>query len=232
MNVMKHAVYCLKLPLFMGSFLFASCAYATSVEQWLQQSDPALKKAVAECANQTVRLNRLACFDALFPSSKTASEKKVYEVKPETWQRAWDAEAQRKDQQGFLVNRVNPDDDDEGVWLTLAANGGRDASVVLMMSCIDNITRLDLVLLEPLNHAVAQISLSHHQDTLTSRWLSDESGMIFRTSRGLGAIDTVKFLMQSSRVSLRSDVPEINGLTFDTQGLRKHVQILRSACHW
>ncbi len=221
------------LPLMMGSFLFSTLVNATSPESLLEKSDTALQEAVAQCANQEVRLSRLACFDALFPPPSTLQNEKTYEIKPQAWQRAWDTEARRKDVDGFLINRLNPEADKDGVWLTMAAKNRRSkTAATLMLSCIDNITRVELVFLEPLQHAMAQISLSHHQDTLTSRWLSDESGLVFRTSRGLGAIDTVKFVMGASQLSLRSDVPEINGLVFETQGLKKQVQILRSACHW
>lgn len=66
----------------------------------------------------------------------------------------------------------------------------------------------------------------------SQRWLSDDTGYIFRTGRGLPAIQVMKALIRGDDVRLRSANKAIDGLQFDTRELGSALKPLRQSCRW
>lgn len=230
----------LLIPVFCYS---ASVPAAISVAKTIHIQDPVLKTAIDRCVKQGARLKRLACFDALFSTpTQVNSDEYVNVLRSEEWQRAWNSEAIRTTQTGFIVNSSDKDDPRANIWFTQSAQSRSAKSKqdeykikfapILMLSCMDNISRVELALPNALKKNNIDITFSHHKGQMTTNWLSDEDGMILRSGRGLDAISIMKFLTDSNRIKLRSDVSSINGLEFSTQGLSNSIALLRYACHW
>lgn len=185
-----------------------------------------------QCTHISARFERLACFDHVF-NTPTAAEIKQGQVLTRTaaWQRAVSSEKQRLNKQGFAIFYHDQAEVEQGVWITATALDRDDNKAILMLSCFDNITRLELVLPEPIRAGKANVTVAGKtQDT--QRWLSDETGTILRPGRGIPAIAAITALLSLDKPSLRTDLVEVNGLTFDASELNSLILPLRKACHW
>ncbi|MFM2480437.1 type VI secretion system-associated protein VasI [Celerinatantimonas sp. YJH-8] len=190
------------------------------------------------CTQIPERLKRLQCFDHIFatpvrPSQSAAVSQDV----PLIWQRAVDSEQQAAASSGFHLSMLNSSRPEQGIWLTTTArhtpsqHATTPASPILMLSCMDKISRVALILPQPI--APGRVSISVLGTTTdTQRWLNDDSGLVLEAGRGLLAIRLMKVMTHSSSLLLRSNQPQIDGLTFDTQGLNDSIQVLRQACDW
>lgn len=98
-----------------------------------------------------------------------------------------------------------------------------------MMSCINNISHLDLLLHKNIEQARVNISANTFQSSL---WRTDDSGFVVSSSRGIFAIDMMKKIASSSNLQLRSDIAVVNGLKFNTENLSKVLIPLRKSCGW
>lgn len=200
-----------------------------------------------KCITEPARLKRLACFDLLFGTSLTVSKlENAHFFMPQIWQRAIDNEAQRSEEKGFSVHQVDEDDPSAGIWMTISAlpraslgtsstrlqgDGVIYKRPILILSCIDNISRVELALPKA-NLALKASVTNDNRKRVTHDWLMDEQGWVFRTGRGLVAIEVMKSFISSSTTKLRSDVEAINGLQFDTEDLHRAITPLREACRW
>ena len=214
----------------MSVSLFSLHTFAAPVAEKFEIFNPELKKSVDTCLHEVSRLKRLACYDQVFglPMLNDAGGKVRGKTAGVATRLGIRRQARRKT--GFIRTQKNDENVYDGIWLTASATNR--PSSILMFSCLENISRVELIFSSPLSQSNAQITLRHHQGRKTSGWQSDEAGLILRASRGLESIDMMQFIASSSEVTLRSDVPEINGLVFNTQGLSKDLRILRTACHW
>jgi type VI secretion system protein VasI len=192
--------------------------------------------AAQTCINISARLERLACFDEVFntPVAGTIADND-YLLKPESWVRAWNAEISRNDNQGFVVTYLDSENPHSGIWLTTTAlmDGSKtdQSGPVLMLSCIDNISRVELVLPEATNSGKVRITISGKTD-VTQNWVSDDSGTVLRTGRGLASIEVMKTLLSSGRVVFRSNVEQFDFLYFDTSNLNQVIKPMRKSCGW
>lgn len=195
-----------------------------------------LQQATA-CTQIPAMLDRLACFDKVFDTPANAENVISTGInKPEAWERARNSEAGRSETEtGFVLRYNNPDEPKSGIWMTATALPDRDQKKnempILMFSCIDNISRVELVLPEATSAGKARVTVSSGY-SVTQRWLSDDTGSIMRAGRGIPAIDVMKALMSGSRAVLRSDLDDIGNLTFDTADLRDTIKPMRNTCRW
>lgn len=199
-----------------------------------QASDERVTMAES-CAQIPSKLERLACFDGLFhtQASTTVVPQEAINTNPypEAFKVAMESEKAR--QQGMSFISGHPLGATEDLWLTAPAVGALPPRPVLMLSCIDSISRVELMLPTPLKDGWALVGLQINGiEQLSQRWLSDDTGFIFRTGRGLPAIQVMKALISGDDVHLRSANKEIDGLHFDTRELGRQIKSLRQSCRW
>ncbi len=215
-----------------------SSAWAnTAPENAEARSDASVVKQAQTCSAIPTRLERLACFDGVFNTPVDAdNEQTIANIKPEAYQRAHASEAARSEgEQGFVMRYTDPEDHSKGIWMTATAipdrGQQREDMPILMLSCIDSISRMELVLPKTTSAGKAMVLVSG-SFAVTDRWLSDDSGTIMHAGRGIPAINVMKALMSSSGSVLRSELDEIGNLTFDTEGLTSSIRPMRNTCRW
>jgi type VI secretion system protein VasI len=102
---------------------------------------------------------------------------------------------------------------------------------ILMLSCLETISRVELVLPQKLQDARVKISIFGDQKD-TQTWVSDEEGFVLRTGRGVPAIKAMKAIISSRSLVLRSNSPVIDGLRFDSLNLASTIKPIREKCDW
>lgn len=201
------------------------------------QTKDALITSASACTDISGRLERLACFDRVFETPLDAAEVFSFQQeKPEEWVRAKQSEnARNLDDTGFVLRYANAEQPKSGIWMTATAlpDIGQDKSKmpILMFSCFDNISRVELVLPKPTPAGVVKV-VTASSFSISQRWLSDDSGNILRAGRGLPSIEVMKSLLSGPRAVVRSNEPEVGNLTFDTSGLKQAIQPMRNVCRW
>lgn len=191
-----------------------------------------------QCTQMHERLKRLRCFDETFATPLKQVHPVTASEVPLAWQRAVASEQQHgADQPGFHLSMLDSSMPKEGIWLTQTANGentGSDSlppAPILMLSCIDNISRVELILPKSVEPGRVEISMIGGEKS-RRRWLNDDSGTVLQAGRGIPAIQLMKKLLGSSTIILRSSLPEADGLTFNSQHLEDSIQSLRRTCNW
>jgi len=219
---MNMAVIRCLLPILFG--LFSHQAYSQSGER------DTLQHQAQQCSHLASKLERLYCFDELFstPLAEIKNEESGFKY-PAEWQRAQFNEESRKTGGLFILGRQqsNP----KNVWLTAPAIGAVPPRPILMLSCIDGISRVELSLSQ--NFDLASIRVAVNQSLAKSqRWLVDESGYIIRSGRGIPAIRLMRSMVNTDNFTLVSDNARINGLKFESKDLGKKLKALRKICQW
>ncbi|MBW8185422.1 type VI secretion system-associated protein VasI [Shewanella nanhaiensis] len=197
----------------------ASC-YASP----LQLSDP---KA---CVQIKSKLERLYCFDQAFmtPIAVDATQGSE-QARVAEWVRADASEANRQGETHFLLGQQ--EDNPNNVWLTATAIGALPPRPVLMLSCIDEISRVELVLSEEVAEGSIYVAVNK-PSSQGELWVSDNSGLVFRTGRGIPAIHLMKKMLLAQEFTLSSDNANFNDLQFDATGLKQAIKPLQKACRW
>lgn len=212
----------LRLPclmVFLSLVVFVNESYANSSDQL---------SLAKQCSTVSTRLERLDCFDRVFntPKQDTAVFKNV---KPEAWSRGVALEKNRENGRSqALASRSNSESSSD-IWLTLPSINQQGSSTILMMSCIDSITRIDLLTNRSIPQARVNISINEQGSTV---WKSDDSGFVVSSARGIPAINLMKEVIRSSTLVLHSELTELDGLTFDTKELSTILAPLRQRCQW
>lgn len=117
--------------------------------------------------------------------------------------------------------------------ITTPAIGHVPPRPVLMFSCVDNITRMQVALMHPLDTHDIAVTLSADGKTFRSHWFVRESGTLLESSRGLSGIDEIKQLFSAKTLTVDTGADNAVGkLTFNIDGLARVITPLRDACHW
>ncbi len=181
-----------------------------------------------QCTNIIGRLDRLNCFDNVFgvTLSEALTTKKTL---PLSWVRAMNA---AKSSTSNTSPVVDGEGDNSNAWIALKANNdksdGREQPV-LLMSCIDNLSRIELALPTSIEDARVRVSIANHPQQM---WRSDDSGVLLSSARGIPAIDLMKSMSRQPFVVIRSNSTAIDGLLFHTDSLNEHLHLLRDRCGW
>jgi len=203
-----------------GLLLSASLCYAQP-----QRLDDA-----QSCVKMTSKLERLYCFDRIFstPLLVGSSKEKITEHAV-VRTRALDNEQRRTSETHFLQGQKanNPDN----IWLTASAIGALPPRPILMLSCIDGISRVELVLADYVEKNSVLIAINKSLKA-GQHWISDDSGFVFRSGRGVPSIKRMQEMLAGESFTLHSDLEQFNDLQFDAQGLRQALKPLRNVCGW
>ncbi|WP_278939485.1 type VI secretion system-associated protein VasI [Pseudomonas helleri] len=137
----------------------------------------------------------------------------------------------------FLISHWPEPDNERAqrVVISAPALGAFAPRPTLAISCESSITRLQLVLDEPVKRNKLHIQLLADDKPLsTATWqVMDEAGLVVEFSRGLPTITLLRQIMGSQRLELKSTQdPALNGLVFDAQGLDALIAQERQACRW
>ncbi|MGF1908684.1 type VI secretion system-associated protein TagO [Vibrio kasasachensis] len=198
-----------------------------------QASDEAFERA-QQCTEITSRLDRLSCFDALFNTpANVLSNPLPHSDVPISWQRAFDSLNQY--QTGDVSHLTTQGNSDKGnAWVTLMAlnkNTGfaGNTKPVLLLSCIDNLSRVELAFPSAIDDPKVQISIVGMP---AQSWRSDDLGLLFSSGRGMPAIAMMKAMAKQNRLVLRSNSPLVDGLWFDASNLSTLQTALQMRCGW
>ncbi len=119
------------------------------------------------------------------------------------------------------------------VIITTPAIGHVPPRPVLMFSCMDNITRMQVALAKALDTHDIAVTLKADSRTFRSRWFVRENGILLESSRGLSGIDEIKQLFGAKTLTVDTGAGNADEkLTFNIDGLAQTIGPLRDACHW
>lgn len=218
-----------------GVALAAAAATAADMRVITGADAQATVSAMTTCRKEPAALERLDCYDRILAPAQLedftgALAKARYEG--EAWKRAFAQEKQRPDNSTALM-LTESHGERPMVIITTPAIGNVPPRPVLMLSCVDNITRMQVAM----THAIAQndiaVTLTTNTGRFQSRWFIRENGVLLESSRGLSGIDEIKQLFGAKALTIDTGTDSAAGkLTFNIDGLAKTIAPLRDACHW
>ncbi|YCH50865.1 type VI secretion system-associated protein TagO [Enterobacter sp. SA197] len=191
--------------------------------------------AMNACRKEPAALERLDCYDRILAPAQPegftgALSKARYEG--EQWKRAFAQEKQRPDNSTALMMTQSPGEHPM-VIITTPAIGSVPPRPVLMFSCVDNITRMQVALTHARTENDLPVTLNTDTGQFRSHWFIRENGSLLESSRGLSGIDEIKQLFGSKTLTIDIGTGSDGGkLTFNIDGLAKTIVPLRDACHW
>ncbi|TKV11693.1 type VI secretion system-associated protein TagO [Citrobacter sp. wls619] len=210
----------------------AALSEATSAEPDAQTALTAMQR----CRQEPAALERLDCYDHILAPVQSgfggALVKAKYEG--EAWKRAFAQEKKRPDNSTTLMmTQSNGDAERPTVIITTPAIGNVPPRPVLMFSCVDNITRMQVALMHSMTPDSIDVTLTTDSGRFQSRWFIRENGTLLESSRGLSGIDEIKQLFGAKTLTINTGADSAAGkLTFNIDGLAKTIAPLRDACHW
>ncbi|PHM44942.1 hypothetical protein Xmau_01657 [Xenorhabdus mauleonii] len=179
------------------------------------------------CRFEPSPLIRLACYDSALNNLKFKEVEVPFENMGPSWRKAMEQEMQRDDYStGFIMTQG--ENGAAPVILTTPAIGVPPPRPVLMLSCIDHITRLQVAL----PHVVksGEVTIETDKTQFRTEWFVRENGYLWESSRGLPGIDEIKRLMNSERMTITGS--NGNRVTFNISQLEQAAKPLRAACRW
>ncbi len=142
----------------------------------------------------------------------------------------------RANDTGLLLMRV-PDGlpGQDKVVISAPALGGTAPGPYLAISCLQNISRLQLLTADalPINRAHLRLLLDGRPVSDSRPWQVVEDGTVTDAGRGLVAVEQLRPLTRpAQRLQIESDHAPFDGLVFDVAQLHKQLTQQREACHW
>ena len=193
----------------------------------LERSEGQIGQALEQCRLESSPLVRLDCYDKL--GRNTDPEVLLPEVEEMgiIWQRATNHEAKRNDDSVNFIS-TQPANGGYPVIMTTPAIGAQSPRPILMISCIDNITRMQLVL--SAMQDAGTITLTSDQTEYSTEWFLRENGYVLESSRGIPGIEEIKRLLSGNRLTIK--LANDQRLSFNISQLAEDIKPLRAACHW
>lgn len=192
-------------------------------------------QAMQTCRQEPAALERLDCYDRLLsPLSSERFNGALVKASfvGEDWTRATEQEKRRQGNTTELLVMQTPGERPT-VIITTPAIGHVPPRPVLMFSCVDNITRMQVALIHPLDMHDIAVTLNADSRTFRSRWFVRENGVLLESSRGLSGIDEIKQLFGAKTLTVDTGADNAAGKqTFNITGLAQVIGPLRDACHW
>ncbi|MFC0228523.1 type VI secretion system-associated protein VasI [Serratia aquatilis] len=201
--------------------------WATEIPITAVSEDAEKLARVMACRSEASPLVRLDCYDNALVEA--TGEKVALTTGGPAWQRAMAQEKERTDHSTtFLVSAG--EGENPTVVLTTPALGMPPPRPVLMLSCIDNITRLQVALVSPQKEG--EVTLIADKVRFDAHWFLRENGYLLESSRGLAGIDEIKRLMSAQTLTIVGSTGGFPRLTFNISQLTQELKPLRNACHW
>ncbi|EEE6744520.1 type VI secretion system-associated protein VasI [Salmonella enterica subsp. enterica] len=191
-------------------------------------------KAMQSCRREPAALERLDCYDHILTPEQSGFDGALVKARyeGEAWKRAFAQEKQRPDNSTALM-MTQSDGERPTVIITTPAIGNVPPRPVLMFSCVDNITRMQVALTHTMASSDIAVTLTTDTGRFQSHWFIRENGTLLESSRGLSGIDEIKQLFGAKTLTIDTGMNSAAGkLTFNIDGLAKTIAPLRDACHW
>ena len=218
-----------------GIALAMAAATATDIQAVTGTDAQTTLNAMSACRKEPAALERLDCYDRILapeqPEGFTRALAKA-RYQGEAWTRAFAQEKQRTDNSTMLLMTESPGERPT-VIITTPAIGNVPPRPVLMFSCVDNITRMQVALTHSRTENDLDVVLNADNRPFRSHWFIRENGYLLEASRGLSGIDEIKQLSGAKTLTIDTGTDSATGkLTFNIDGLAKTIAPLRDACHW
>ena len=195
--------------------------------QYAEGEDARALVSMKRCRNEASPLVRLDCYDNALNIQRGETHRQ--DNAGPAWHRAMEQEKTRPDHATtFLVNVGTGDN--PSVIITTPAIGVPPPRPVLMLSCIDNITRLQIASVNRVKDG--NITLNVDQMQFDVQWFLRENGYLLESSRGLAGIDEIKRLMPADTLTIEGRNNAEPHFTFNISQLTQVIKPLRNACHW
>ncbi|AZT85456.1 type VI secretion system-associated protein TagO [Marinobacter sp. NP-4(2019)] len=180
-----------------------------------------------QCTQESQRLERLACFDAVFgtPFERTSATSAPDASRPARWRQAYAQEQTRVPGDGPLYRDTG---DSAGQLVTLGALGSQPPRPILVLQCHNNITELALMVPTALETERVSLGFGAQRDL----WRVRDNGFVVSGGRGLPAIRVAKGLLGRGDARISSSHGAVDGLMFDLEGFRDAIAPLRAECGW
>lgn len=185
-------------------------------------------QALEACKEITSDRDRLFCFDELFEtpllSSPQTSSIPIQTNYPQKWLEIQTMEKQRASgSEGFWSTEKNLK-----LYDTLHLTQTVDGLGIIVLSCVNNISQVEIMLEKPLQGGAIPITIIG-KNREEHQWLLDNTGYILREGYGLPAIATIRNLMGESQFSLA-----VNDrlYTLSLKGFDQQIKALQTLCHW
>ena len=192
---------------------------------------PALTCASQDCPRIVSNIERLACFDqaAGTPGFTPQRQWSAQELEAPTVRRVLIHETGRAPED--LMFRLRSEEG--GLLISAPAIASVAPHPYLIISCVQNISRLQLVTAQPVDASRVQVQLRGERGaTAPTPWQVMENGQVLDAGRGLPGIEQIKQLIGAHRIHVESDNPAVDGLVFDAQGLDPLIDEARKTCSW
>ncbi len=192
---------------------------------------PALTRASQDCPRIVSNIERLACFDqaAGTPGFTPQRQWSAQELEAPTVRRVLIHETGRAPED--LMFRLRSEEG--GLLISAPAIASVAPHPYLIISCVQNISRLQLVTAQPVDASRVQVQLRGERGaTAPTPWQVMENGQVLDAGRGLPGIEQIKQLIGAHRIHVESDNPAVDGLVFDAQGLGPLIDEARKTCRW
>ncbi|MBI6888099.1 type VI secretion system-associated protein VasI [Pseudomonas putida] len=192
---------------------------------------PALTRASQDCPRIVSNIERLACFDqaAGTPGFTPHRQWSAQELEAPTLRRVLIHETGRAPED--LMFRLRSEEG--GLLISAPAIASVAPPPYLIISCVQNISRLQLVTAQPVDASRVQVRLRGERGaTVPTPWQVMENGQVLDAGRGLPGIEQIKQLIGAHRIHVESDNPAVDGLVFDAQGLDPLIDEARKTCRW
>jgi len=196
----------------------------------------------SECTTIQSSLKRLTCFDTYFNTpiylpENMASYTSQADYQPEILKIARRIEKKRPPETASLLVQKTVDHEASGqkrIILSAPAIGSIPPKPLLIISCMNNITRLQIGFEQPLaeHHTAVTLTLDGRSIGGDYLWKIIETGKIVDAGRGIPSINILKIISKHQRLLIQSEAQRLNDLTFDISGLKRVLPEFRKACHW
>ena len=173
--------------------------------------------------------DRLFCFDEavntpIFTAPSTNLPLSPSENYPQEWKQVHQMEQKREaDSEGFWRSENSLEHYD-----TLHFTQSVEDLGIVVLSCINNISRVEVMLNKPSNQGAVPIVIDGRIKE-ERQWLLDDTGYILREGRGLPSIAIIRNLMGESQFTLTLNERHY---TLSLKGFDEQVKQLQTLCHW
>lgn len=208
--------------------LFCSLPVVASEQEQVAQ----ISDSIHQCRNIPSILERVHCYDNIKISSKPHTLIQVPQnLAGIVWQRAQNQEKYRDNKNIHFIHSET--DNPQSFILTTPALGYVSQRPILMLSCIDNITRLQVA--SPVsfgNQGILGVKLVTENTEQSSQWFLRENGFVLEASRGLDGIKEIQKLFHSGQLKIQIESDVFKELVFNIENLSEEIKPLRAMCHW
>ena len=181
------------------------------------------------CALEARRLERLACFDAIFgtpvPAVPDRADRVPEAPRSERWRQAFADHNRHADNLAPIYRDTGRA---AGQLVMVPALGVQPPRPRLVLQCHNNITELTLMTPEALDDERVHLAIGAEAMV----WRVRDRGFVLSGGRGLPSIRTVKAMLAFPDARIESATPGIDGLLFDLTGFKQAIEPLRETCGW